>query len=770
MNLLIIYHTKTPPNFSLKGDQTDTKTDEYNTQINNANILLNNLCLALQSASIEQKSNDNFHNAHDDHHNTYKKQKTTNGSSNKINIKNRNRDKYNILDSSFSQGADIVHVPGTMLSRLTIGGYINSLAGQIGGVADVAASEPILLSPSENSITETTPIPTASNLTFKDIQTKATNLSHNIQAQLEMDMLESTPSRIINLLCPELSLSQVASIRNRVVETVIHGRGTNASNFLYSLEEDTDIPTMAKNTSLQQTHEINKFKKCKVCNNNDQGGNGFVLDKKNGDVICTRCGTVVSESLMHEGSMYRKFEGEEDRNHHGDASNPLYSNAYNMATSLSGVSMSVGAGLGGYGSGGRGGGGNIETILKRVHNYTEMNISQMGKEEKKTRIGYKDRQKKEAFVQMNHVGDALSLHQAVLQRAKELFSGFRDDRELLQQFKGVIAACLCEAFDQLSNEGKNILKIQATGEGGREDISQDQAHKSGNKGNGAAEKKEHAPIIRREKKLSARANRRNELHSSNLAGKGGLKLNLPQKLMQKDQGKTASAAEDGKRTPKTPTTSDLENKPVSSWNLDDVRSWLLETSRTISRKWFEQQDEAGVPGSNIGEIPRGTVDEMEGRLVQDTLKLCSVLENETKRSSSKLQGRRRVVTPRVNEMGSLSIRWQHRHERGSGGAGGVGFSGSGTAPPGRGKKITDGNTGAPAAGGKSAGQILRMKTAPQLKKAIGDAVAGDAFYKELRALLGRQDAKAKQELRDEASMRRINQMRRKPELQARVQL
>ena len=105
-----------------------------------------------------------------------------------------------------------------------------------------------------------------------------------------------------------------------------------------------------------------------------------------------------------------------------------------------------------------------------------------------------------------------------------------------------------------------------------------------------------------------------------------------------------------------------------------------------------------------------------------------------------------------------------------GGAGGVGFSGSGKAPPGQGKKIGGDNTGAPVAGGKSAGQILRMKTAPQLKKAIGDDVAGDAFYKELRALLGRQDAKAKQELRNEASRIRMNQMRRKPELQARVQL
>jgi hypothetical protein len=77
--------------------------------------------------------------------------------------------------------------------------------------------------------------------------------------------------------------------------------------------------------------------------------------------------------------------------------------------------------------------------------------------------------------------------------------------------------------------------------------------------------------------------------------------------------------------------------------------------------------------------PRESVDEIKGRLVKHTWKFCTVLENETKKSSVRIQGIRRVVTPRVNKMGSLSIKWQHKHERGSGGAGCVGFSGSGLA-------------------------------------------------------------------------------------------
>ncbi len=715
------------------------------------------------------------------------------------------RDIYYILDSSFSQGKDVVHKPGAILSRMTINGYINALAGQTGGIADIQIlTKPTLLTkqqPPQQLLQTATPIPTASNQSFQTLASKAISLSYNIQAQLEMDMLESTPTRIINLLSPELSLSQIASIRHRVVETVIHGRGTNTSNFLHSLEDDKDVPTMAKSTMAQHTHEINKFKRCSVCNNNDQGA--FVLDKKNGDVICTQCGTVISESLMHEGSAYRKFEGEDDRNHHGVVSNPLFSNAYNTGTSLSGVSISVGAGIGGYGSQGRATSGNIETILKRVHNYTELNISQMGKEEKKTRIGYKDRQKKEAFMQMKHVGDALSLHTAVLERGKELFSGFRDDRELLQQFKGVIAACLCEAFDQLSNEGKQILKLQTSNEGdGSGGCGDDEGGGGGStlgKGNNGKNDENASGgrsnndgiFIAKKEKLNARASRRNELHSSNLAGKGGLKLNLPQKRkhstmdINKADGGSANTGNIQNGGKKTPTTLEIENKSVKTWNLDDARTWLLEASRIIAQKWFEQQDEAGKPGSTVGNIPKGTADEIEGNLVQYSLKLCNVLENEMKKSTMRSNGsvgvgggmpnKRKVVTPRVNDLGCLSIKWQHKHERGSGGAGGVGFSGSGAANivPNvagslKGKRIIP--SSGSSNGSRTAGQILRMKTASQFKKAIGDIVAGDAFYKELRALLGRQDAKEKLERSEEASMRRMNQMKRKPELQARVQL
>jgi len=753
------------------------------------------------------------------------------------------RDLYNILDSGFAKGDTIVHIPGTILSRLTIGGLINALAGQFNGIVNVTTTQP--LPPTSNidtdtdtsSITMTTTIPTAYNLTIQKLKSIAILITQCTSAKLEYDMMTSTPQRIINLLCPELTKNQISSIRHRVVETVMHGRGTNTSHFLQSIDNDNvdDIPTTKTSIS---THENEKFKKCHQCGNNNQSE--FVTDRKNGDVICTNCGMVIYESLMHEGSMYRKFEGEEDRNHHGSSHNPLYSNAYNMGTSLSGVGMNFGAGLGGYGSSTKATSGNIENILKRVHDYTEMNISQMGKEERKTRIGYKDRQKKDAFVQMNHVGDALSLHSAVIQRAKELFAGFRDDRELLQQFKGVIAACICEAFDQLSMEGRQILNVQASVTDDADDDADDHNHENNKKdgsgsgsssGNGITNgdtKKDHNGNGMKHKikdeKFNKRATRRNELHSSNLAGQNnGFILNIipPNHTATKTATTTATTKSQTPTTPKTPTSSSIEEKTVTTWNLDDARIWLLETSRIIAQKWFTQQDEIGKPGSitTIGNIPKGTKDELEGVVLQYALSLCGVLESELNRngngknrsesgiasasgsggikSSSMSMSSSRVVTPRFNEMGNLSIRWQHKHERGSGGAGGVGFSGrvnsSSSSNGGGGKphgsvNISSGiksnvvrggagRIGTGTGGGrmgstskKTTGQILRLKTAAQLSKAIGDPTAGEAFYRELKALLGRQDAKLKKERSNQASIRRMNQMKRKPEIQARVQL
>ena len=476
-------------------------------------------------------------------------------------------------------------------------------------------------------------------------------------------------------------------------------------------------------------HDIEKFKKCQICNNNDQAS--FVVDRKNGDVICSNCGTIVSESIMHEGSQFRKFEGEVDRNHHGDTPNPLYSNAHNLSTSLSGVSQTTGAGMGGWRSGG--GGRNLETILRNAHAYTELNISQFGKTDRRTRTGYKDRQKKEAFVNMTHTGDALNLHEAVVQRAKELFAGFRDDRELVQQFKGVIAACLCEAFDQLSDAGKQILKAEQ-GQG-PESVASDPAatasSSSSDNGKSASATAAAAAASEAAFQYNKRAARRNELHHSNLAGKGGLLLDFD----SVETAKSAAAAATG-----SPTSSDAGiSKPASTWDLEDCRRWLTEVPRQISLEWIEAR-EKGVDG-----IPSGSQSDLEGRLVEHTFNLIEHLEQQLQ--TKQPTNGKKVITPRLNDLAKLGIQWQHKHERGAG---------SKSLPQAAKSKRT-------------AGQILILLTAKKLGSILNDPVAGEAIHKKLREVVSKQETLKLQGLREEASRQRLLQMKRKPWLQARLQ-
>jgi hypothetical protein len=45
----------------------------------------------------------------------------------------------------------------------------------------------------------------------------------------EMDVMATTPRRIADLICPEVSDSELKAIRRRVHDTVVLGLGTNAS-------------------------------------------------------------------------------------------------------------------------------------------------------------------------------------------------------------------------------------------------------------------------------------------------------------------------------------------------------------------------------------------------------------------------------------------------------------------------------------------------------------------------------------------------------------
>jgi hypothetical protein len=260
--------------------------------------------------------------------------------------------------------------------------------------------------------------------------------------------------------------------------------------------------------------------------------------------------------------------------------------------------------------------------------------------------------------------------------------------------------------------------------------------------------------------LSGRAARRSELHHATMAGKGGLLLNTPVTAAVVAAA-TATAMADG-----TSVDDPKAEKLATTWDLEDCRSWLLNASRRIAQNWVTERKNHPPDAKSNNAIPNGSVDELEGRLVEHAITLCEHLENElqsraamssTASSSNKSNGR--VVTPRLIDMTKLGIKWQHSHERGSGGKGGVG--GSGVTPT----TVTPLNRHHQ----RTAGQLLLLKTSKKLGSLLNDPIAGDAIHHELRTVIARQEGIKQREMRDEATRQRLNQMQRKPWLAAKAQ-
>jgi hypothetical protein len=250
--------TNIQPHMSIKQNtEQPTKKEEYNQQVNISNALLNNLCVALESASIDKTSTK--HNTLNTTDHPAKRMKLESGEAGPT------RDVYNILDPSFAKGTDVVHVPGAIIARLTIGGLMNALAGRCGGVVDTNSAKPIEGSDLEKKedapiavgVDATTNAPMTATLAL--IQNKALGLSHLIAARLEVDMMQSTPKRIVDMLCPELTVVEVVSVRRRIYDTVVLGKGTNASANAEALESKDDLPVAAR-TGM---HDIDKV--CVMC-------------------------------------------------------------------------------------------------------------------------------------------------------------------------------------------------------------------------------------------------------------------------------------------------------------------------------------------------------------------------------------------------------------------------------------------------------------------------------------------------------------------------
>ena len=150
------------------------------------------------------------------------------------------------------------------------------------------------------------------------------------------------------------------------------------------------------------------------CRNEDP--TKFRQDEVNGDVVCTVCGLVNIEHQVHDGNMYRTFEGDADKSHHGPAPNSLFSSTDNLRTDLGSVQ----------------GAATKVSELRNIQTRVDLNLSNMGREDRRTRIGYKERQKRAAIDQIAQCCLKLQLGDLVASRSQEVFARFRDQRERIQ--------------------------------------------------------------------------------------------------------------------------------------------------------------------------------------------------------------------------------------------------------------------------------------------------------------------------------------------------
>ena len=186
---------------------------------------------------------------------------------------------------------------------------------------------------------------------------------------------------------------------------------------------------------------------CDVCGNKDQ--RSFLRDGSTGDTIClgankSGCGNVVQDHCVDEGSQFRTFADDDgkDRNHHGRAPDPLMPDSENMKTAMLGMGATF-------------------KKLNQANQFVEMNLSNIGNDDRRTRTSYRNQHKREAFKLMEDAAEQLGIHDSVVAKAREEFARFRDVREHVISYYGVVAACLAISFEELvlSNQLPTMKKV-----------------------------------------------------------------------------------------------------------------------------------------------------------------------------------------------------------------------------------------------------------------------------------------------------------------------
>lgn len=165
----------------------------------------------------------------------------------------------------------------------------------------------------------------------------------------------------------------------------------------------------------------------------------FEKDDRMAQVTCKVCGTVVKENQVFDGEWARQFEGEVNPSSHGKPPDPRFGSAHNLATGMAKAPNAS---------------NKQAKDLALAQEKVEMNLSKSlePSEEKRTRQGYKDKEKNRMFDLMVEVSDSMQLHRNVLARAQTLFATLRDETEQLNMRFEHGAACLILAYREKREE------------------------------------------------------------------------------------------------------------------------------------------------------------------------------------------------------------------------------------------------------------------------------------------------------------------------------
>jgi hypothetical protein len=344
--------------------------------------------------------------------------------------------------------------------------------------------------------------------------------------------------------------------------------------------------------------------------------------------------------------------------------------------------------------------------------------------------------KSEVFHQMAHVGASLSLHEGVVKRAKELFAGFRDDRENVLDKQGIVAACLWEAFDEHSRSGKQLLRSKiGVGLEAKSNFSSALAGKkrsrdeNGKGGKGQGTEKQGG---------ENRAVWRDAMHNSvQVAGTVNTLSAIPDSITSIVDREKKAREDSG--------------KAISTWEAQDIRNFFAKSDATLAANADAATTatattaDAAVPSSLSSSAAPAIEEKYVNMLIEAIEKLDS---SSSKASASKFS------TPRV-DMGNCGIKWQGSHERGSGGAGGIG--GSGGMQNGERRR------------GRAPGQHLLLLTVPKLRTIfMGDEEVAKKVNSLIRAAVGAQKNAQKNVVSAQGAVQRFKQSKRRPWVEARA--